>query len=678
MKKSLALLALLGALAPGVPNGFAKPMTWTFSEQIDQLIAEGFERPVAAVTKLEKIHRDADSVDRQRILLQAVGSVHAQTGDAALAEAAADRLAGLAPRDPSGRMLAAASLVRAQLAVSRDRLEAAAGFAEVALKTFQSGCSSNGPTTVQATCDYRSLWAANMVLERTARAAGLPAMAAAYAKAALALAKAAGDTRRQAINLCSLAIHAQERNAPDTANLLAAEARQLVETLADPLELARLGLAESQLNVLQGDLPAGLRALERAMAFLERTSAPRLEAMLLTSRVEIDLQMGRTADVSSAAEQALAVARRFNDIAAQRQLSGDISLLEVMTRPSAETQAVMEDILDAWHRDAQSGTLLRMLRLFSEALAEAGQAQIAIALYHRERALSEQLMRTERSVALRELQVRNETEAQERKISLLAQEKALAVDALADRDFRQRVWQFLAVLMTLILMSVVMLHNRVRRQSRRLAAHQTQLRTQSDCDPLTGLMNRRHFHAAMAARDFSGGFEGTLMMIDVDHFKRVNDVYGHAAGDRVLVDVASRLKETVPDETLVVRWGGEEFVLFAPQLSDGHAGLLASSILSALGTSPINVGTADLQVTASIGYARFPIPNGDIGVSWEQAVRLVDAAMYAAKQEGRNRAIGIAGSAAGVDFGSIERDFSQASSSGDIALARTQGPAERG
>lgn len=125
---------------------------------------------------------------------------------------------------------------------------------------------------------------------------------------------------------------------------------------------------------------------------------------------------------------------------------------------------------------------------------------------------------------------------------------------------------------------------RVRAANRQLKANQRLLRSQSERDPLTDLANRRHFLAVMqkqAQQLFTGG----LLMIDIDHFKHVNDQQGHAVGDVVIRDVAQRIRDAVRTEDLVVRWGGEEFLVFAPNVSQDTLSLLAERVLNSVGAS---------------------------------------------------------------------------------------------
>ena len=124
-----------------------------------------------------------------------------------------------------------------------------------------------------------------------------------------------------------------------------------------------------------------------------------------------------------------------------------------------------------------------------------------------------------------------------------------------------------------------MLLRRVRAGNRQLAQANAQLAQLSESDALTGLANRRGFQAAMQA---APRIEGSMMLVDIDHFKRINDRWGHAAGDVVLVEVARRLRAALRDEDLIVRWGGEEFLLWLPVVSRDEAEVMAERILAAL------------------------------------------------------------------------------------------------
>ncbi|MBY0236176.1 MAG: GGDEF domain-containing protein, partial [Burkholderiaceae bacterium] len=132
-----------------------------------------------------------------------------------------------------------------------------------------------------------------------------------------------------------------------------------------------------------------------------------------------------------------------------------------------------------------------------------------------------------------------------------------------------------------------------------------------------------------------------LFLIDIDHFKRINDVFGHAAGDAVLIEVAKRLTAALRELDLVVRWGGEEFLILVAAHEATDAKLLAQRLLDLIASQPIQHGRDSIHVTASIGFASLPVQPHGLLPSWERAIDLVDTAMYMAKAHGRNKAYGI-------------------------------------
>jgi diguanylate cyclase (GGDEF)-like protein len=157
-------------------------------------------------------------------------------------------------------------------------------------------------------------------------------------------------------------------------------------------------------------------------------------------------------------------------------------------------------------------------------------------------------------------------------------------------------------------------------------------------DAMTGLYNRRFIEAYMETLVASVKRRGThlaVLMLDVDHFKKVNDTYGHDAGDKVLVAVAKTLRQTLRASDLVVRYGGEEFVAFL-QDTDAAGGMLAAEkVRAAVEGLRIALAQGNLQKTISIGVADFPADGGD----FMEVVKFADAALYAAKERGRNRVV---------------------------------------
>jgi len=157
-------------------------------------------------------------------------------------------------------------------------------------------------------------------------------------------------------------------------------------------------------------------------------------------------------------------------------------------------------------------------------------------------------------------------------------------------------------------------------------------------DPLSGLANRRHFHAALERevdRVARSGEAALLMMLDIDHFKRVNDTYGHVAGDRVLQVVARALASCVRPMDTLARYGGEEFAIVLPACQAEFGRAVAERIRRVVAATPIKLGpNTTLHITLSIG--------GAFALQWIRSTtglwtNRADSQLYRAKSEGRNR-----------------------------------------
>jgi len=154
----------------------------------------------------------------------------------------------------------------------------------------------------------------------------------------------------------------------------------------------------------------------------------------------------------------------------------------------------------------------------------------------------------------------------------------------------------------------------------------------SNLDPLTGLLNRRGLDALAGERVTDPSF--TAVMVDIDHFKRVNDAYGHDVGDRALRLVADALSHSVRRGDSVARFGGEEFVLLLDGADTDVALRIAERARERLAHSYLDVGRNQIAMTASFGVAL-----ARPGESVEAAVKRADAAMYQAKHAGRDRVV---------------------------------------
>jgi diguanylate cyclase (GGDEF)-like protein/PAS domain S-box-containing protein len=155
-------------------------------------------------------------------------------------------------------------------------------------------------------------------------------------------------------------------------------------------------------------------------------------------------------------------------------------------------------------------------------------------------------------------------------------------------------------------------------------------------DPLTGLHNRRYLEETLPrelSRAKRVGYPMALVMVDLDHFKRVNDTYGHPTGDAVLKAMASILLHGAREGDIICRFGGEEFLVALPNMTVERAQTRAMAWQLALGKTPIQHGAFSVQITLSAGISAFPDNGADVEILLHRA----DEALYRAKASGRNR-----------------------------------------
>jgi diguanylate cyclase (GGDEF)-like protein len=168
----------------------------------------------------------------------------------------------------------------------------------------------------------------------------------------------------------------------------------------------------------------------------------------------------------------------------------------------------------------------------------------------------------------------------------------------------------------------------------RLAQAQKVLARLAQTDPLTGIGNRRHFMESAASsleQALRDGAEAALLMLDIDHFKQLNDLHGHAAGDNALIEVARCCSSHLSSTHTLGRWGGEEFCIFMPVTSTGEASEMADRLRTAIAATSIK--DVPKGVSVSIGIA----VTGSEVCDLDGLLRAADRHLYQAKAAGRDR-----------------------------------------
>jgi diguanylate cyclase (GGDEF)-like protein len=419
-----------------------------------------------------------------------------------------------------------------------------------------------------------------------------------------------------------------------------------------------------------------IAAMRQALGLARKAGWAKQTALLLGNLADFHLQAGEYEPARRAAQEALNAAREINDNVSESLALTNLGVAEISLQRLDAGRRHIEQALDIERRKGARREELAILSDAGAAFERAGDAASAIDTYHAQRDLEDSLQQRDHQRAVLDLQEAYDREQRERDLASLTQQGRVHDEALQVQALRQRAWAVGTGIGMLLLSVTGVLLWQHRRDNRAMTSANEQLFEQGHRDPLTGLANRRPVQAAM--QEQTGGFAGTAMLVDLDHFKHINDSAGHAAGDAVLVEVARRLRRFVREGDVLTRWGGEEFLILMPALTKAQAGPLAARLLAAIGGVPIDLGSAQraVQVTASLGFATFA-PPGEAVLPLSRVVSLIDAALYQAKAQGRNRAVGIVAlHGAGADaLDRIERDMAAAAQRGELQLASIAGPA---
>lgn len=618
----------------------------SLQDRLDQVERQAFENWEGAINGLDSLSfqaRDSSMAvpDDERLLWETRGLLFAQKRDESEVQQIAARLrerGQSAPEEEKARFERSALVLEAALQDANNDTENSVALVRQWMPKLRSECLSSSPL---ASCDYRLFWRSLRWLERGATRRGMLAEAQQFAEQALKLAAQKQDSYRISQVAASLAwLYARSGDAELSQRYLA-ESRH-AGAAADDLQLrARNLMIEAAIEVELGENQRGRDLTLQALAVAGRAGANRLRVHILNNIADAELRLGRSEPALAAINEALPIARRFGDMVSERTLLSNRGVAHIRSGEIAAGVADLAEVEAMLARMGSRAEQVTVLREYGEAFAQAGEARRALELYHRERAISAVISEENRQSALRELQAAFEAEQRQRDIDLLASDNALKDAALATNDLQQRVWLVLVTILGLAAVAVVFAVRKLSRLRSQLHHHKLVLLEESERDPLTRLGNRRAWERFIASVQPSQLQQCALFLIDVDHFKSINDLHGHVEGDVVLCEVSRRLRGSLRSSDLLVRWGGEEFLVLAQSLAEDQFAPMLQRLLSAVGAEPISSGAVRRDVSVSIGACRLQGTNADLLLPWQRALLLTDLALYAAKSSGRNRGVGI-------------------------------------
>lgn len=414
---------------------------------------------------------------------------------------------------------------------------------------------------------------------------------------------------------------------PDLATKQLQTAQALAERAGDEIALFRISENEADLAQRRGDEAGDLRA---TLQELDHARKSGVDGLMVTAFADLGDTYQHRAQYALALDysrKALALEHGTYDPI----VLFNIGIAEIGLGRLSQGKRDVNRALDPMLARGDSSDAPDMVREYIGALERAGDWRAADLAHRRSDQLRDKLFSAERERALLELSAKFDDERRARQIELLQRDNEIKSRDLQVAVMRKRLTAAAALLIAAICGVLVWSIRGVRSANRRL-------RYNSEHDALTGLRNRRYFQEHILPSGSNQRFAGTVLLIDLDHFKRINDNFGHPAGDAVLVAVAKRLANTLREGDTLVRWGGEEFLIVLGEMLDSELQFMAHRLLDAVRGEPVAYNGAQIRCTASIGCARFPMPGATVDVSLERAISLVDKALYQAKRRGRDRA----------------------------------------
>lgn len=466
----------------------------------------------------------------------------------------------------------------------------------------------------------------------------------------------------------------------DRALAVTEEALVIARSIGFIQATAALHLDQSHIHAQTGRRAEQFKSLENALKIAEANSGmDDIEVISLSNMADYHLSAGNYEQALKYAERGGALARRIGSNQGLILANANAGIAMSQLGDESGGIARLEQAVQMARSDNYEVYEVGITSELVQVLERAGRYQDALRAMHEVAALNAKITAQEREKAVLELQAKYDDERKNREIERLSAQAELKKAEIDVRSSRQRLWAALAVAAGLAAVLLAQWLQRARKANRRLAVDNASLAEQSVVDTLTGAFNRRHFHALMDQLASTMGV-GTgprkpqlaigLMLLDIDHFKAINDTQGHAVGDVVLVELTRRLQGLLREQDAVVRWGGEEFVLVLPGTPAERLGILAERIMLAIGGKPFENAPGVIDVTVSIGCVAF---TADDERQWHDALQLADAAMYLAKQRGRNCAVCVELSDPGVAVDAIGDDLVAAEHAGHITLVTVKG-----
>ncbi|MCX9155999.1 GGDEF domain-containing protein [Niveibacterium sp. 24ML] len=530
--------------------------------------------------------------------------------------------------DPA--MLAQALVLKARLAYYRrqpEQLYESARRAVAVAEPLQS------PALLAAA--QQSLSLAYMRLGRTDDAVRL-------AHAAHESASKTGDGRLKATVLKTLGVI--QTYVPDLARsrAYAEDALRLAEASGDQWLICEIEILRSIISGPMDDGTSDLPLLIRANALAARMELAYDEEISLVNLSDWHITKREWAQAIEVARRGLVVAARFDEPEHSGLIRMNLGLALLGAGRGPEGVAELERAVLVFRHSGEGVYLANAIHALANGYERTGRLKEAVAAFRDYRVVRDQNEALARSRLLAEMQERFDTERRQNEIAALREANQRQADAAEAQRQRTMFWIMVAAIAVVAGALVFHLARRTHRANLALSAANRQLAHLAERDSLTGLLNRRAMHGWIETQLMADTTaSGALMLLDIDHFKQVNDRLGHGVGDEVIVEFAQRIATLLRDGDRLARWGGEEFLVALRGVAPHQLPALAQRILRSISDSAFMTAAGPVPVTASMGYLPLPLTPESHAEGWEFHLAIADQALFRAKANGRNMAFGL-------------------------------------
>lgn len=377
------------------------------------------------------------------------------------------------------------------------------------------------------------------------------------------------------------------------------------------------------LQVQYGPTEQGLAAFQEATKTVSGSQPGRVQMLALNNLGSVHFYREDYPKAEQYFLKGLTIAEAIESRFEQYVMLFNLGYIQVKTGDVTSGLAQMETAYAIFSQLAALPDQISMLTYLAEAYQAvadtANEAKVLRAILEKR----EQEVKNTRENLIVEFQTQYEAEEQRLKIALLEQEGELNQVKL-DKSARDRFWfAILAATLATALIGVLIVLRHVRHLNGLLSEANSKLHSQSLKDPLTNSFNRR------ALQQYTQHKNDVLLMLDIDYFKQINDQYGHDMGDTILINLTQHLGAILRKEDMLMRWGGEEFLLILRQVAPEQLDALVSKILQHINNNPV----ADIVVSVSGGLVTITDPR----IALETQINQADHLLYQAKAAGRGQ-----------------------------------------